>query len=134
MFISNAVVSFIKKQENIGASMILYGINNCDKVRAANKFLTQKLVDFEFIDLKKINQDQLENLLTLIDWQEIINQKSRIYRQLTLEQLTQIKQKDIQILLNNTSIIKRPILVIKAQYLLGFDKTAYLDLLNTIQE
>lgn len=53
--------------------MKLYGIKNCNSVKKAMDVLTQKGIVFDFMDIKKINQDILYTWLKQKSFEELIN-------------------------------------------------------------
>ena len=53
--------------------MKLYGIKNCNSVKKAMDALTQKGIVFDFMDIKKINQDILYTWLKQKSFEELIN-------------------------------------------------------------
>lgn len=110
----------------------LYGISNCDTVKKAKKFLSSHAIEFEFMDLKKIDQNALLDLIKLVGWEGLINLKSRTYKQLSPTQLEQIQNQDVAVVLDNTSLIKRPILQINQTTYSGFFEGDYLELCKNL--
>jgi len=105
----------------------LFGIPNCDTVKKARTFLDSKSLDFEFVDFKKT--PPTEDLIQL--WESVfgalpVNKKGVTYKKFAqeFEKLSHAKQ--IEFLIKNTSMIKRPILQ-KANSVLcfGFDEAEY---------
>lgn len=52
--------------------MKVYGIKNCNSVKKALEFLDKKALEFDFIDIKKIDLGVLENWLKYKRFSEII--------------------------------------------------------------
>ncbi len=120
----------ICKNNNHTSMIYLYGIANCDQVRLAKKFLTAQSVNYEFIDFKKqLDETLLRQLVDLVGWDKLINKRARTYGQLSDKNKDKIIQQDLTVVLNNSSLIKRPILQIQTQdkqrYLLGFNEKNY---------
>lgn len=120
----------ICKNNNHTSMIYLYGIANCDQVRLAKKFLTAQSVNYEFIDFKKqLDKTLLRQLVDLVGWDKLINKRARTYGQLSDKDKDKIIQQDLTVVLNNSSLIKRPILQIQTQdkqrYLLGFNEKNY---------
>lgn len=113
-------------------SVKIYGIKNCSTMKKAFDFLEEKGVNFEFFDYKKQKptKELLESFLTKTDLDSLINRKGTTYRkqdELTKESLTN-PSKAIDILIANSSMIKRPVIVYPDGSLtLGFEK----DLINS---
>ena len=105
----------------------LYGIANCDTVKKAKNHLTKKNIEFEFHDFKK-------NILTIDmlnrwkkhhgDWP--VNPRARTYKQLKDDYEQAPEKAKINMMLENTSLIKRPILEKdKKVLILGYDLEYY---------
>ncbi len=109
-------------------STIVYGIPNCDTVKKARKWLDASSVSYEFHDYKKkgIDADTLALWSKELGWESLINRRGTTWRKLDeadKEGLTE--DKAIQLMINNTSLIKRPVIHTAQQFLLGFDEAAY---------
>lgn len=100
----------------------LYGINNCDTVRKAKRWLQER--GFEVV-VHDFRSDGLERKL-LSDWlakgspQNLVNRRSTTWKQLGAEQREAIQQglasgapqRDaelVQLLLDNPTLLKRPV-------------------------
>lgn len=108
--------------------IILYGIPNCDTVRKARKWLTENQIDYEFHDFKKdgLEQQLLEQWIDALGWEILLNKRSTTWRKLSDEVKADIDQdKAIQIMLDNTSIIKRPVLNNNGIFSVGFKDEQY---------
>ncbi|HEB9345645.1 TPA: ArsC family transcriptional regulator [Campylobacter coli] len=93
--------------------MKVYGIKNCNSVKKALEFLNQKALEFDFIDIKKIDLNILENWLKYKKFSEIINTAGTTSKKLGLnkdkiESLDEFELKNI--ILENPSCIKRPVI------------------------
>lgn len=110
----------------------LYGISNCDTVKKAKAFLEASGIDFEFIDFKK--QRPLVSEIKL--WTEKlgglpVNKAGRTYKQFkdSFESVTEAKK--IEFLQDQTSLIKRPILVRDGSVMaFGYKLEEYQELFN----
>jgi len=111
----------------------IYGIKNCDTMKKAMNWLKDHSIDFEFHDYKKLSIDE-ENLrfwLSKFPWDELINKRGTTWRKLPEDDKVNIDQdKAVQLMLTNTSLIKRPILSIQdlsthKDLLLGFKEEQY---------
>ncbi len=105
----------------------IFGIPNCDTVKKARTFLESKSLDFEFVDFKK-NPPTLE-LIHL--WESVfgslpVNKKGVTYKKYAVEFEKLSHAKQVEFLIKNSSMIKRPILQ-KGQKVLcfGFDEIEY---------
>lgn len=108
--------------------MKMYGIKNCDTIKKAQKWLQEAGVEFEFHDFKKqgIDEELADTLLKNVDYSLLINKRGTTWRQLddaTKNNLDESLAK--QLMLDNPSIIKRPVLEHNGQYLVGFKADDY---------
>jgi arsenate reductase len=96
----------------------LYGINNCDTVKKAQKWLLLNKIDFQFYDFKKqpLTTELLTELVLLSDWSLLLNKRSTTFRNLPVdlkENLTD--EKLFQATLEQPTLLKRPLLHIPAE-------------------
>jgi arsenate reductase len=106
---------------------LLYGIPNCDTVKKSRAFLNKKEIEYEFIDFKKASPTK-ENILNwkkfFKDWP--INKRGTTYRKFKDDFENANDNKTIELIINNTSVIKRPILEKKGKVIaMGFDLETY---------
>lgn len=111
----------------------LYGIANCSTVKKARDWLAQHGVAVEFHDFKKqpLNAVLAENWLRQRDWHDFINRKGTTWRNLSDEQKQQLtgNSSAIYLMMENNSIIKRPLLEQDGQLLhIGFDAASYAEI------
>jgi arsenate reductase len=108
--------------------MKMYGIHNCDTVRRAKKFLESHSIVFEFVDYRKnpLDKKELLEIVSTVGWDKIINKRSITYRNLEDSVKQQI---GIEVLLDNPTLIKRPILVVGSKILVGYNEDEYLKLI-----
>jgi Spx/MgsR family transcriptional regulator len=110
--------------------VILYGIPNCDTVKKARTWLDDHKISYDFHDFKKsgINAKHVQRWLDTLGIDIVLNKKSATWRGLTAEQQASAAnpKKAIQLMLENTSLIKRPVLEKDGQVLaIGFDEAKY---------
>ncbi len=106
----------------------LYGIPNCDTVRKARKWLTENNVEYQFHNFKKdgLEQAVLEQWVDDSGWEVLLNKRGTTWRKLPDEVKSDIdRNKAIQIMLENTSIIKRPVLDKNKTFYVGFKEELY---------
>lgn len=106
----------------------MYGIKNCDTIKKAQKFLQAKNVEFEFIDFRQnpIDEQTLQGFVDTVGWDKLINKRSTIYRNLTDVEKQNI---DLTLTLKNPTLIKRPVLVMGDDIVVGFSEKLYLSLI-----
>jgi arsenate reductase (glutaredoxin) len=114
--------------------MTVYGIKNCNTVKSALDWLKKKNIDFEFHDYKTkgITTEKLTNWSKQVGWESLVNKKGTTWRQLddATKEKTINEAAVIGLMLEKTSIIKRPLLEQKGKIVtLGFDEDQYEKLL-----
>lgn len=111
----------------------IYGIKNCDTMKKAMKWLDENSIAFDFHDYKKIgvDADTLEKWLESKPWEELINRRGTTWRKLPDESKTDIdSEKAIKLMMENTSLIKRPVLLVGKDLYLGFKAENYAIIFN----
>lgn len=107
---------------------ILYGIHNCDTVKKAKSWLEKNNISYQFHDLRKDGLDEalLNNIVTKSSWDLLINKRSTTFRNLSDEIKSNLSA-DIakQIVLEQPTLLKRPLLEINTQLHLGFKPAQY---------
>lgn len=107
--------------------MILYGISNCDTVRKARKYLESAGRNFQFHDLRKdgLTIQTIQSWLTYTDYSNLINKRSTSWKQLTTDEKLAIENKDLDLLTQHPTLIKRPVLQLDQTVLIGFKLEEY---------
>lgn len=106
----------------------LYGIPNCDTIKKARKWLKDNAVDYEFHDYKKLGvpEKELKNWVKQVGWETLLNKRGTTWRKLDDDTKNSVNEKSaVQIMLENPSIIKRPVLVTGKALLVGFSADEY---------
>lgn len=107
---------------------IIFGISNCDTVKKAIKWLDNQQIPFTFHDFRKEGLDEtlIERFLTQATWQELINKRSTTYRNLTPDiKENLIGELALKTVLEQPTLIKRPILLHNEQLHIGFKAAQY---------
>jgi arsenate reductase len=114
--------------------MIIYGIKNCDTMKKAFIWLDENGIDYSFHDYKKhgISRAKIQEWLKKVSLNELINKKG-----VTFKKLTESEQKAttdtytaIGIMMDKTSMIKRPILEGDNLLLIGFNPDEWIKALK----
>ena len=111
----------------------LYGIPNCNTVSKARKWLTDHGIDYQFHNFKKdgLAPEKLEQWLDALDWEPLLNKRGTTWRKLPEEKKVEInREKAAAIMLDNTSIIKRPVLEVDGETHVGFKEELYQSIFN----
>lgn len=92
----------------------VYGIKNCDTMKKTFSFLDEKGVSYEFIDYKKQkpSQELLEDFLAKTTLESLVNKQGTTFRKMDDSQKLALEKKEtaLSILIENSSMIKRPII------------------------
>ncbi len=109
--------------------MKLYGIPNCDTVKKARTWLDTQGIAYTFHDFKKAGLDAstVARWLQQQSWETLVNKKGTTWRGLSDEKKTSVNDAAAAtaLMLENTSVIKRPVLCTNNQVLVGFDPALY---------
>lgn len=105
----------------------VFGIKNCNSMKKAFDLLQAKGLSYEFHDYKKqgIDSDTLTRWFAEIGADTVLNKKGTTWRKLTPEQQSVALASHtglIEVLQQNTSLIKRPIIETEQGYIVGFDE------------
>lgn len=113
----------------------MFGIKNCDTIKKARKWLESESIEYQFHDYKKegLSPELLNAWVQNLGWEALINKRGTTWRKLPEETKESIDQASaIEVMLANTSIIKRPLLVDDAgNKLLGFKADEYQNFINS---
>ncbi|AOY88220.1 arsenate reductase [Marinobacter salinus] len=104
--------------------MKIYGIKNCDTVKKARKWLDEQGISYEFHDFKKEGLDDtlLNRWEKAVGWEALINRRGTTWRKLPDEVRDTISaQSAHDIMIENPSIIKRPVVEYKDSVSVGFN-------------
>lgn len=112
----------------------IYGIKNCSTVKKALDWLEKNGKEFEFIDYKKkpVSEEKLKDWEKQVSWDLLLNKKGTTWRKLPKEiqdSVTDAKSANA-VLLENNSMIKRPIIEHGEDLIIGFDEEDYNAKLN----
>ena len=107
----------------------LYGIPNCDTVKKARTWLADNGHDFTFHDFKKqgLSRELVDGWLEQLGWETLVNRKGMTWRKLSAERKAQIvdKASAAELMLENPSVIKRPVLEGAGPLSVGFSADQY---------
>lgn len=101
----------------------LYGIPNCDTVKKARTWLSEKGVEHAFHDYKKsgIDTAHLTKWCEALGWEKVLNRAGTTFKTLPDSDKANLDQaKAIALMLEQPSMIKRPIVDHPGGLLIGF--------------
>ncbi len=108
----------------------MYGIPNCDTIKKARKWLDANGIEYRFHNYKKdgVPEKELRHWVKDQGWEILLNRRGTTWRKLDESIRNNIDETSaIQVMLDNASAIKRPVLVDGKQILVGFDADTYAD-------
>ena len=106
----------------------LYGIKNCDTVKKSRRWLENNSIDYKFHDFREdgLDKKQLTTWVKKLGWEVIVNKRSTTWRNLSE------KEKDIssnslaiKLLLENPTLIKRPVVQSKNKLFVGYKEDEF---------
>ena len=107
----------------------VYGIKNCDSVKKAFDFLGRNKIDYDFHDYKKlgVSEELLRDFIKKFTLEKVLNKKGATWKKLDENQQksAQNEKNAIELMMKNTSLIKRPIIIGKNVALIGFDEKEF---------
>lgn len=104
-------------------SVTLYGIPNCDTVKKARTWLSDNAIEYRFHDYKKAGIDaaHLERWVGASGWEVLLNRAGTTFRKLDATEKVDIDQeKAIHLMIDQPSMIKRPVVEHPGGMLVGF--------------
>lgn len=113
--------------------MTLYGIRNCDTMKKAMRWLDDHGIDYHFHDYRKdgIQRQQLQDWVAELGWESLLNRRGTTWRQLPAQRRDNINQASaIELMLENPTLIKRPVLDTGESRSVGFKPDSYASLFN----
>ncbi|HPG80557.1 MAG TPA: ArsC family reductase [Piscinibacter sp.] len=106
-------------------NITLYGIPNCDTVKKARAWLDERGVAHAFHDYKKqgVPQAEMRGWMKLHGWEKLLNRRGPTWRKLDPAQQASVTDaaSALAVMNEQSSVIKRPVLVRGDTVLVGFD-------------
>lgn len=115
---------------------ILYGIRNCDTMKKARSWLDAHRVDYGFHDYKTagIDREHLQRWCDELGWETLLNRAGTTFRKLPDADKQELDvRKAIKLMLAHPSLIKRPVLDLGRQLLVGFKPETYAATLRNLR-
>lgn len=114
---------------------VVYGIKNCDTVKKALTWLKANNIAFDFHDYKTagITEAKLKQWSEQVGWESLLNKKGTTWRKLDAKEQAVVVNEAaaIKVLLQHTSMIKRPLVERENKVLaLGFKEEEYKEVLK----
>ena len=106
----------------------LYGIRNCDTMKKARAWLDRQGVPYRFHDYKAegIERSRLDRWASTVGWEVLLNRAGTTFRKLPERQKEGLnKERAIALMLDQPSMIRRPVLEAGGRLLVGFKPEQY---------
>lgn len=106
----------------------LYGIKNCDTVKKARAWLDSRKIEYAFHDYKTagIDSGHLQGWCKELGWETMLNRAGTTFRKLPESDKRELdERKAIALMMAQPSMIKRPVLDLGKQRLVGFKPEFY---------
>ena len=111
-----------------GTAVTIYGIKNCDTMKKARAWLDGHRIAYVFHDYKAsgIDQASLERWAREVGWETLLNRGGTTFRKLPDKDKEGLSEKKaIALMLDQPSMIRRPVLDLGSRRLVGFTPDAY---------
>ena len=108
----------------------LYGIKNCDTMKKARAWLDAHGVAYDFHDYKVegVDRAQLERWSRKVGWEALLNRAGTTFRKLPDASKANLDERQaVALMLEQPSLIKRPVLTLDDGLLVGFVPEKYAD-------
>jgi arsenate reductase len=109
-------------------SVTIYGIKNCDTMKKARVWLDSHGVAYEFHDYKAVGapKEKLKAWCDELGWETLLNRAGTTFRKLPEADKEGLNErKAIALMLEQPSMIKRPVLDVGGKLLVGFKPEIY---------
>ncbi|MCG6119571.1 MAG: ArsC family reductase [Blastomonas sp.] len=113
--------------------IVIHGIANCDTMKKARVWLEAQGLAYDFHDYKKaaITSDKLNAWADIVGWEVLLNKAGTTFRKLADADKAEItRDKAITLMVEQPSLIKRPVLEYPGGVLVGFKPELYAEALG----
>lgn len=109
-------------------TVTIYGIKNCDTMKKARAWLDQHSIAYVFHDYKTmgVERSKLQDWARQVGWEALLNRTGTTFRKLPEADKQGLSQaKAMSLMLEQPSIIKRPVLELGSRVVVGFQPDVY---------
>lgn len=106
----------------------LYGIPNCDKIRAARRWLEDQGIGYLFHDFRRdgLDEARLRTWCGKLGWETLLNRRGTTWRALPPAEREGLDEKRARTLMHaQPAVIRRPVLEAGELLLVGFEPALY---------
>lgn len=111
----------------------IYGLPSCDTCRKARKWLNDHGKEHTFHDLRAdgLDREMLERWTQTLDWQQLLNTHSLTWRKVPeVDRAGMTPDKAMELMLDQPTLVKRPVLEQDDVVVVGFSPVNYEKLLG----
>jgi len=109
-------------------AITMYGIKNCDTIKKARTWLEERGLGYDFHDYKAsgIDRARLQDWVDRLGWEVLLNRVGTTFRKLPDADRADLDAaKAVELMEAQPSMIKRPVLDLDGQLLVGFKPDDY---------
>ncbi|MGH7003322.1 MAG: ArsC family reductase [Alphaproteobacteria bacterium] len=109
-------------------TVTIYGIKNCDTMKKARAWLDEHGAAYAFHDYKAagVERGVLEGWARAVGWETLLNRAGTTFRKLPeTDKARFTEKKAIALMLDQPSMIKRPVLDVSGKLIVGFKPETY---------
>jgi len=121
-------LNFLRLKRGRNVAVTIYGIRNCDTMKKARAWLGGRGVAYQFHDYKVagLERQRLEAWAATVGWETLLNRAGTTFRKLPDKDRNGLTEKKaIALMLDQPSMIKRPVLDTGGGLLVGFKPEQY---------
>ena len=114
----------------------IYGIKQCQTMKKTFDWLDAHALPYEFHDYKKFGLEpaKLQGWIKQLGWQALLNTRGTTWRKQPEEVRTAIDEASaVKLMIEQPSLIKRPVIEAGSQTLVGYDETSLASLKEETQ-
>ena len=111
----------------------LYGIKNCDTVKKARDWLAINNIDYRFHDFRAdgLDKTQVKNWVAELGLETLVNKRSTTWKELDEDTKENFNEQNaVALIVENPTLIKRPLLDTSKKIQVGFKDTEYAKIFN----
>ena len=109
-------------------SIVIHGIRNCDTMKKARTWLEAKKIEHRFHDYKTegVTAQALQKWAKQVGWETLLNRAGTTFRKLPDARRENLDEaRAIALMVEQPSMIKRPVLDIDGKLVVGFKPEVY---------
>jgi len=109
-------------------AITLYGIRTCETVKKARAWLDERQIGYVFHDYKTagIDRERLQGWCSELGWENLLNRAGTTFRKLPDAEKRGLDESSaVELMLRQPSMIKRPVIDLGEQRLVGFKPETY---------